>query len=109
MTSPQITTLTEYRWPSGLPSAVAVMRGDITQIASRYGWQYIEDVDGLGSIRQIYLQLPTGRVLVLRQHLEENAAHTDVYTDSNDNLTAALGELSYVLGLTEADFEWIKK
>lgn len=106
MTISKISTLAEHQWPSGMPSAVAVLRGDIAQITLRYGWPYFDDVDGLGSIRQVYLRMPTGRVIVLRQHREDNAAHTEVYTDSNDNLVAALAELSHALGLNQADCEW---
>lgn len=100
-------TLAEYRWPGGLPRAIAILGYDPETLAGRLGVRFSEDVDDLDRIKQVYLQLPSGRVVVLRKHAGDPTPGTTVYSDVNDSVGDAVEEVTSALRLQPHELTWV--
>jgi hypothetical protein len=99
--------LPRHVWPSGLPKFAANLRSDAQHLSARLAIPFEDDVDGLGDVREAYVQLPSGRVVALRQHLQSDSGETVVYVDASDAVVAVIDELKVALSLSPDDFSWI--
>ena len=101
-----VKALETHRWRA-IPKAIAVLREGPVELTSRFAIRFQDDFDDLDALQQIYLEFPSGRVLVLRRHARDPVAGTTVYGERDDSTLIALQELREALSLGPSDFVWI--
>ena len=104
--SAQFRVLADHKWTTGVPRAIASLHDDPDRLAKRLRVKFQEDSDDLDRFRQVYLRLPSGRVVVLRRHVRNPVPGTAVYAEAKDSPSDALTELLEATGLSAKDVSW---
>lgn len=95
------------KWPSGNDRSIAVLQMEPSDLESRFGLRFVEDVDDLDFFSEAALQLPSGRRLLLIRYRRNSSPGTEVRADANDDDLAARSELLEALGEDDSVFTWV--
>jgi hypothetical protein len=111
----EVSQVFNHRFPSGLEQWIATWELNLDDVAARFGatpQTWIED--GLGPLRGVLFQLPSGRIILIREltHLTKQWGRSviDVCADGDD--IVALGpdslvdEIAGALGLPSSARAW---
>jgi hypothetical protein len=95
------------KWPSGDGRAIAVLRVEPAELASRYGITFVESIDDLDRYSESVIRLSSGRRLLLLRYRGNPSPGTEVHADAADDPIEAQDELLAALALSADAFSWV--
>ncbi len=97
---------TAIAFPSGDSRPIAVLAGEPSTLARRYGLHFAEGLDDLDRFQFATIDLGDCCQAVLYKHFGDANPGTVVRIDANADVSSARRELTVRLALTDADILW---
>ena len=97
----------QERWPSGDSIHFAAFPYSAAALSERFGLQFIDDCDDLGSYKLAAIALPNAGQVWLEYREDAPSTETLVLADSEQDLATALSEFLEAFGLREEELDWI--
>jgi hypothetical protein len=96
------------RWPSGRERAAALLRESVQALEQRLSITFFDNRDDLDRFVEFPLRLGSGRLaLLMKYDNDPYVGGPTVWIDLNDDVRAALEELSQALELEADAFDWV--
>ena len=99
--------LGDYKWPSGIDRSAAMFVTTPEILTARTGLQFESDVDDLDYFRELGLELPSGRHVVLLWYERAPVQGLCLQIDAADDPVSARADLFATLPFSESELIWV--